>query len=48
MSEVRMISPVVKNVPWQEKPAGLKGALNRLSSSEYTSYQSTATLQHTA
>ena len=26
MSEVRMISPVVKNVPWQEKPAGLKGA----------------------
>ncbi|MDE7358298.1 MAG: glycosylase, partial [Lachnospiraceae bacterium] len=26
MSEVKMISPVVKNVPWQEKPEGLKGA----------------------
>ena len=22
MSEVKMISPVVKNVPWQEKPEG--------------------------
>ena len=26
MSEVKMISPVVKNVPWQEKPEGLTGA----------------------
>lgn len=26
MSEVKMISPVVKNVPWQEKPEGLMGA----------------------
>lgn len=26
MSEVRMISPAVKNVPWQERPEGLKGA----------------------
>ena len=26
MSEVKMISPAVKNVPWQEKPAGLTGA----------------------
>ena len=26
MSEVNMISPAVKNVPWQEKPADLKGA----------------------
>ena len=26
MSEVKMIAPVVKNVPWQEKPEGLKGA----------------------
>ena len=26
MSKVKMISPEVKNVPWQEKPEGLKGA----------------------
>ena len=26
MSEVKMISPAVKNVPWQDKPEGLKGA----------------------
>ena len=26
MSELKMIAPAVKNVPWQEKPAGLKGA----------------------
>ena len=26
MSELKMISPAVKNVPWQEKPEGLKGA----------------------
>lgn len=26
MSEVKMISPAVKNVPWQEKPANLVGA----------------------
>ncbi len=26
MSEVKMISPVVKNVPWQEKPERLTGA----------------------
>ena len=26
MSEVKMISPVVKNVPWQEKPEGFTGA----------------------
>ncbi len=25
MSEIKMISPAVKNVPWQEKPEGLKG-----------------------
>ncbi len=26
MSDLKMISPVVKNVPWQDKPEGLKGA----------------------
>ena len=26
MSEIKMIAPAVPNVPWQEKPAGLKGA----------------------
>ena len=26
MSDVKMISPAVKNVPWQDKPEGLKGA----------------------
>lgn len=26
MSEVKMISPAVQNVPWQERPEGLKGA----------------------
>ena len=26
MKELKMIAPVVKNVPWQEKPEGLKGA----------------------
>ena len=26
MTKVKMISPAVPNVPWQEKPAGLKGA----------------------
>lgn len=26
MSNVKMIGPVVKNVPWQDKPEGLKGA----------------------
>ena len=24
MSDIKMISPVVKNVPWQDKPEGLK------------------------
>ena len=26
MSEIKMIAPPVKNVPWQEKPEGLTGA----------------------
>ena len=26
MSELKMIAPAVKNVPWQEKPANLTGA----------------------
>ena len=26
MSKVKMISPAVPNVPWQDKPEGLKGA----------------------
>ena len=26
MSEIKMIAPVVKNVPWQERPKELKGA----------------------
>ena len=26
MSEVKMIAPAVKNVPWQEKPEGITGA----------------------
>ena len=26
MSDVKMISQAVKNVPWQDKPEGLKGA----------------------
>ncbi len=26
MSDIKMIAPAVKNVPWQEKPEGIKGA----------------------
>ena len=26
MSELKMIAPAVRNVPWQERPADLKGA----------------------
>ena len=26
MSDIKMIAPAVKNVPWQEKPQGIKGA----------------------
>jgi beta-1,4-mannooligosaccharide/beta-1,4-mannosyl-N-acetylglucosamine phosphorylase len=26
MSELKMVSPAVKNIPWQEKPEGLTGA----------------------
>lgn len=29
MSEIKMIAPVVKNVPWQEKPEGLTGRIDR-------------------
>ena len=26
MSDIKMIAPAVPNVPWQERPEGLKGA----------------------